>query len=284
MEIIDDCAEMGVKSITFSGGGDPFNYKYFLETVQKLKDTNIKFASLTHGALLDGEIAKLFKKYGSWIRISIDGYNDESYAKYRGVKIGEWSKVISNIKNFMTLEGNCDLGVVIVIDKDNYTKIYEMSKLFYEIGVNSIKMSPCIVSNEGNVTNNYHSEIYDKVKEEIQKVKNDFENDNFEIFDAYHKIEQKFEKNYDYCPYIQICPVIGADCNLYSCHDKAYNLENGIVTSIKDKSLKEIWFDNKEQFFKLNPLKDCNHHCAVNSANQMITEFLSIDKNHLEFV
>ena len=36
MEIINDCAEMGVKAITFSGGGEPFTYKYFLQTIKKL--------------------------------------------------------------------------------------------------------------------------------------------------------------------------------------------------------------------------------------------------------
>jgi len=284
MEILSDCEEMGVKSITFSGGGDPFNYKYFLDTVKKLATTNIKFASLTHGALLEGEIAELFKKHGSWIRISIDGWDDKSYSEYRGVKEGEWSRVIGNIENFVKLEGKCEIGVVIVIDKKNYDKVYDMSKLFYRLGVSSVKMSPCIVSNEGYITNEYHKEIFDKVKEQIAKVKEDFEGEGFEIFDAYHKIEEKFKKDYDFCPYIQVCPVIGADMNLYACHDKAYNLDNGIIASLKEKSLKEVWFSNKEQFFKINPCVDCNHHCAVNGANKMIVEYLSIDKDHLEFV
>jgi MoaA/NifB/PqqE/SkfB family radical SAM enzyme len=284
MQIIDDCASMGVRSITFSGGGDPFHYPYLEDTLLHLKDTSIKFATLTHGALLKGNVAKLFKKYGSWVRISIDGYDDESYAKYRGVKVGEFSKVIQNMKDFVQLEGNCILGIVIVIDKQNYTKVYEMAKMFYEIGVNNIKMSPCIVSNEGKVTNDYHKEIYDQVKEQILKVKQDFASEAFEIFDAYHKIEEKFTKEYEYCPYIQICPVIGADCNLYACHDKAYNLDSGVIASLKEKSLKEVWFSNKEQFFKIKPCEDCDHHCAVNGANQMILEYLNIDKEHLDFV
>ena len=45
IEIIDDCADMGVKSITFSGGGDPFHYPYLLDTIKKLSKTSIKFAS-----------------------------------------------------------------------------------------------------------------------------------------------------------------------------------------------------------------------------------------------
>ena len=79
-EIIDNCKEMGVKAITFSGGGEPFFYKYFLETIKKVISSNIKFASLTNGSKLEGEIAELFAKYGTWIRISIDGYDNKSYS------------------------------------------------------------------------------------------------------------------------------------------------------------------------------------------------------------
>ena len=35
MEIINDCAEMGVKAITFSGGGEPFTYRYFFTNYKK---------------------------------------------------------------------------------------------------------------------------------------------------------------------------------------------------------------------------------------------------------
>lgn len=35
LEIIDDCAEMGVKAITFSGGGEPFVYKYMEDAVKE---------------------------------------------------------------------------------------------------------------------------------------------------------------------------------------------------------------------------------------------------------
>jgi len=34
---------------------------------------------------------------------------------------------------------------------------------------------------------------------------------NFEIFDAYYELDAKFKKEYTWCPYSQILPVIGAD-------------------------------------------------------------------------
>ena len=40
MEIIDDLVEMKVKAVTFSGGGEPFCYPHFTETLKKLSTTS----------------------------------------------------------------------------------------------------------------------------------------------------------------------------------------------------------------------------------------------------
>lgn len=284
MTIVDDIAEMGVKSVTFSGGGDPFHYPFFLETVKKLAQTPVKFASLTHGAKLSGEIAEMFAHHASWVRISIDGWDSESYAKYRHVSTKVFSTVMNNMENFKKLNGSCYLGIVLIVDNKNYTHIYEMVERVKNVGASSIKISPVIVSNDQVENDTYHRPLMDMVKEEIRRAQKDFLDDQFEIYDSYHLLNSRFDKEYTWCPSIQINPVIGADCNIYSCHDKAYNLKEGLIGSIKDKSFKDFWFSDKNNFFKVNPSIHCNHHCVANTHNKMVLEYLDLDKQHLEFV
>ena len=73
LEILKDCKEMGVKAITFSGGGEPLVYKFMPQTLRYLVTTDIAFATLTNGSKLSGEIAELFAQYGTWVRVSMDG-------------------------------------------------------------------------------------------------------------------------------------------------------------------------------------------------------------------
>ena len=283
-EIIDDLNEMNVKAVTFSGGGDPFCYPYLIDAIKKISKTNIKFAALTNGSKLEGEIAELFSNYGTWIRISIDGWDQQSYADYRNTSIKGFENVISNIINFKKLKGKCFLGASIIVDKHNNKHLTELSLKLSEAGVDSIKFSPCIVDNDAEKNNEYHRLIYDTVKDQISKVKEKLKSHNIEIFDSYHLLNAKFNKNYDWCPYIQILPIIGADCNVYSCQDKAYNLEKGIIGSIKSKSFKEFWFEDKKKFFLINPSVDCLHHCISNEKNNLILQYINSDKDHLEFV
>lgn len=282
--IIEDLAKMKVKAVTFSGGGEPFCYPYLTCALKLLAKKGIKFASLTNGSKLEGEAAKIFSRFGSWVRISMDGWDDESYTYYRKVKNGEYTKVIKNIENFKKLKGKCHLGVSLIIDKHNVSHIYDMIKRLKKAGADSVKVSPCIVSNSGIENNRYHKPIFGTVKDQVARAERDFADPKFEIFDAYHDLEEDFKKGYKWCPYLQILPVIGADLNIYPCQDKAYNLKEGLIGSIKDRRFKDFWFSDKNNFFKIDPSRVCNHHCVANEKNKMILEYLGADEGHLEFV
>lgn len=283
-EIIDDCADMGVKAITFSGGGEPFCYPHLKETTQRLAEKGIKCAALTNGSLLKGDIAKIFAEHASWLRISIDGWDDESYAAYRSVKHGEFSKVIGNLRDFAALGGKCYLGVSFIMDNKNYAHVFEFSKMMKDIGVNSIKLSPCIVSNDGKKNREYHEPVFDTAKAEVERVKEQLEDGSFEVFNSYHAQMETFDKEYHWCPYLQINPVIGADQRIYTCHDKAYNLKTGVINTLHDKSFKQAWNESKEQFFAVDPSRDCAHHCVVHGKNQIILDYLNNDPEHIAFV
>ncbi len=285
MEIIEDCIDIGVEAITFSGGGEPFIYPYFLDVIKKLSTSKIQFASLTNGSKITGEVAELFARYGTWLRISIDGWDNESYAEYRNCNITEFDKVIENMTNFAQIKNRkCNLGVSFIIDNKNYKEIYHFSKFMKSIGVDSIKLAPCIVGNNQIENNEYHGSFFDEAKSLSIKVKKELEDENFEVFESYHLLEEKFEKDYTWCPYAQINPVIGADMNLYTCHDKAYNLDTGCLGSLKDNGFKELWMNNKYKFYTTNPSVHCNHHCAVNDKNKFILDYLNINPEHMGFV
>ena len=284
IEIIEDLEEMNVKAVTFTGGGEPFCYPHLLEIVKKILKTNIKFAAMTNGSLLSNELSEIFAHNATWLRVSIDGWDDASYSYYRGVKIGEFKKIMNNMKKFKNLNGSCYLGVSFIIDKKNSLETYNLINQLKDIGVDSVKVSPCIVSNDGLKNNQFHKPIYNKVKELTKKAIEDFTDENFEIYDAYHELDEKFNKTYDWCPYQQILPVIGADQCVYSCQDKAYNKDIGLIGSIKSMRFKDMWYSDKENFFKINPSIHCDHHCVANIKNLIIHEYLNANKEHLMFV
>ena len=284
MEIVEDIIDMGVKGVTFSGGGEPLFYPHLVDVLKRLVDSPVRFATLTNGGLLKGEVAELFAMHGSWVRVSMDGWDNASYSRYRGVQDGEYDTILANMAAFKKYGGPCKLGVSYIVDKENVGHIFDAAKNVRDMGVDSVKISPCIVENEGSANNAYHAPFFDLAREQVDRVMKELAGPDFEVFDAYHLLDERFDKEYTWCPYIQVLPVIGADQNVYSCQDKAYNLEEGLIGSIKEKSFKEFWFDDKEKFFAINPSCHCNHHCVANAKNKLLLDYLDADQEHLGFV
>lgn len=282
MEIVDDLIDMKVQAVTFSGGGEPFVYPHLQKTAQRLADAGIAIASLTNGARLQGEVAELFAHRATWVRVSMDGWDGPSYAKARHVKETEFAKVLGNMAAFKKLGGQCNLSIVIVVGQDNAPHLYELIRQVAPLGPDSIKISPVIVSNEGEKNCAYHAPHVEVVRDQLARAAADFGHFT-EISDAFDNQLHSFQKDYTWCPMLQIRPVIAADLNVYSCQDKAYN-PDGLLFSIKERRFRDAWMDNKAQFMKVDPTRHCNHHCVANGSNKMLLEYLDADPNHLPFV
>jgi Fe-coproporphyrin III synthase len=284
MEIADDLAEMGVKAVTFSGGGEPLIYPHIAEAANRLGKSGIKLATLTNGSHLHEDIAEAFARYGTWIRVSIDGWNAESYAKIRNVKLTEFDMVINNMRNFANLNSSCVLGINYVIDNQNFDHVLEFTKLMKDVGVNHMKIMGVLVSNDGRESNQYHDAFREIVYEQIKQAKL-LEDDKFKIIDHYHEFPERFDKEYHTCPSTQFLTIIGADSKVYSCHDKAYT-KLGLLGSIENRRFKDFWYseENKKRLKGINPSKDCQHHCAEHKRNLMLHEYMNVHQGHMEFV
>jgi hypothetical protein len=187
------------------------------------------------------------------------------------------------MKEFKKYKGNCYLGVSLIIDKNNAPHVYNMLVRLKSIGVDSVKLSPCLMSDKLDDSDAHHKHIFQKVADQAEKANCDLVDDSFEIFNSYVELTEKYHPDYTWCPFIQIRPVIGADLKVYACPDKAYNQE-GMVGSLEHQSFKEFWFSDKNNFFKVNPSVNCQHHCETNQKNKLVLEYLDADKEHIEFL
>lgn len=283
-EIVDDIITMGVKAVTFSGGGEPLLYKPLPAVVERLATQGVKVATLTNGSNLKGRVADAFAEYGSWVRISLDAWDDESYAKSRGIKMGSFSDLINNIRKFSERKSKCVLGTSLIVDETNCSHIFEICALLKQAGVSHVKLSAVVVSNDGKANNHYHSKIKQIVREQTalaQKLTDEY----FSIIDHYHDMDLRFDKHYKFCPQLMFLTVIGADCNVYTCQDKAFTA-TGKLGSISETSFREFWFskENQKRLYGLDPSKDCAHHCVSHQKNLSMNEILNIDPEHGPFV
>ena len=283
-EIVEDVIDMGVEAVTFSGGGEPMLYKPLPEVVERLAKGGVKVASLTNGSNLKGRMAEAFAEHATWVRVSVDAWDNASYSASRKIKDGSFTKLLENIRNFVDTGTKCTLGISFIVSEDNYDHLYEACSQFRDAGVHHIKISGAVISNDLDENNVYHGKIRKSVDAEIGRAVA-LNDSGFKIVNHYHELEDRFEKDYDICPFLQFLTVIGADCQVYTCQDKAFNTA-GLLGSIKDRSFKEFWFsdENLKNIYALDPSKSCSHHCVAHSKNMALLSLLDLDPDHASFV
>ncbi len=284
-EITEDIIAMGVKAVTFSGGGEPLLYRALPDVINRLAEGGVRIGTLTNGANLKGRMADAFAEHGTWVRVSIDGWDDDSYAKARSIPSGHYTRLLDNMRAFARRDSKCVLGVSFIVGKDNYTKIYDFCAQMKDVGVNHVKLSGVVVGNDGPANNAYHRAIFQESCDQIARAAQDLNGDGFTIIDHYHELDELFAKSYTSCPFMQFLTVIGADCTVYACQDKAYT-ESGTLGSIRDRSFRDFWFseENRKRVYGLDPSKVCQHHCVAHGKNLVLTDLLNLDPDHGAFV
>lgn len=283
-EIITDMEDMGVKAVTFSGGGEPLVYPYIVDTMRGVLDAGIDLSIITNGQLLKEERAEVLAD-AKWVRISFDSADAETYARVRNLPLEAFDEVCDNIAQFSKMKRNdCELGINFVINHENADQIYEMARMVKELGVNHIKYAARVTKD----LFEYHESFKQSAIEQIERAKSDFENDGFRVIDKYagdFDSALVFGRCYDKCYINQFFTVIAADSKVYFCHDKAY-VKDGAVGDLKDQTFKELWFSEEtiKRFREFDPRKECNHHCVYDDRNELLNMFYSLDRKHINFI
>jgi MoaA/NifB/PqqE/SkfB family radical SAM enzyme len=283
-EIVDDLIAMGVKAVTFSGGGEPLIYPHIAETVRRLARGGIRIGTLTNGVALHGDVADAFAEHATWVRVSIDAADGDSYARSRGVPAAVFERVVENVRAFARRSARSTIGFSYIVNRDNAGAIFDFCAIAAALGAHHVKLSACVVANDAAENNRYHEPIAALVGEQIAAARA-LENDAFSILDHYHALPERFERPYRACPMLEYLTVIGADCTVYTCQDKAYT-ESGILGSIAERRFRDFWTspENAQRVRSWDATRSCRHHCVAHAKNLLLTEFRALDPEHAAFV
>lgn len=283
-EIIRDFSDMGVKAVTFSGGGEPLVYPYIIQAIEGMKNVGVQTSVITNGQLLDGERAQALKD-AKWVRISCDSADAKTYAKVRKIPLDAFDKVCNNIKKFANIKDiSCELGINFVINHENAEQVYDMAVLSKGLGANHIKFSARITKG----LFEYHEPFREKVIEQLHKAQEKLEDESFKVINKYEcdfDTAMVFARQYHKCYINNLVTTIAADCKVYFCHDKAY-VSSGIVGDLREKSFKELWFSDEviRRYREFDAQKECQHHCVYDDRNILLNVLYGLDENQINFI
>jgi len=284
LEIADDFVACGVQAVTFSGGGEPLLYKPLPDVIERLAAGGIRIGCLTNGDALTGRNAEALACHATWVRISIDGWDDTSYARLRNVREGAFSRVLNNMRAFADRRSGCELGASVIITEDNHAHLADLVEKLKAAGCDHVKLAGVVVSTDGAENNAYHRRLAPTVNDEVARARA-LQAPGFTVVDHYHELDERFERPYTFCPNIQFNPVIGGDSQIYTCQDKAF-MDDGWLGDLRERPFHELWFSEalRRRVYAVNPSRHCRHQCASHRKILTMLEYLNVDPEHGRFV
>ena len=275
IEILNDCANVGVKAIQFTGGGEPTAHPSHIDIFKQAHGLGLKTGLVTNGLIMRdfGVLADM-----DWVRISLDAGRSESYEKIRESK--GFDKVLSNIRTLVGVGTPCVIGIGFVVTRENWNEITEACYIAKELGVKYIRLS-AMFSEQGS---KYYSGLVSIIEEIIEDSKG-FETEDFKIVDLFSRrmadLDQGSPKH-EFCGYQNFTVYIGGDQKVYRCCTTSYT-KHGEVGDLSKSTFKEwlISWEKKELYEKFDA-RSC-HHCQFHSQNDVINYLVS-EPTHVDFV
>lgn len=140
--ILEQLHENGVKSLTWTGGGEPTLHPDFDRIVRYAGALHLEQGMYTHGGHIDNTRAVRLKNVFTWVFVSLDECTAESYKASKGVD--RFQQATDGIRRLVQAEGKATIGVGFLLHRHNYNKVRDMVALGHELGVDYVQFRPTV--------------------------------------------------------------------------------------------------------------------------------------------
>lgn len=140
--IVDQLANAGVPSVTWTGGGEPTLHPAFDEIVE-YTDLKLHQGIYTHGGHIDAARAELLKRTMTFVFVSLDAKDAKSYQRDKGVD--RFDLACQGIVNLAAAEGDATIGVGFLITEQNWRGAHAMALLAARLGADYAQFRPTIL-------------------------------------------------------------------------------------------------------------------------------------------
>lgn len=253
---IDTLLNIGVQGIILTGGGEPTLNPDFKKITEWLENNKVPYGINTN--------FNIYHEFTpNYLKISLDGYDRDSYQKVRGVDT--YDKVIENIQHYCNWkqENNISTNVGIQMLISNYGDATKFYKAHKDLPVDYFNLRP----------NEDASFIYDEqtLSHIMSELKFLQQSDNRIVINyKWNYLNHPFKKCYAHWSQIAINH---NGAVLYCCHKP-----NEIIGHILDEDILE-----KHQRAHYNPLT-CDIPCRLSGPNLALEEIANISQEDICFI
>ena len=273
-KLAEDCRELGVKAVSFGGGGDASCHPRATDVIRMFHSKGIQTSLFTNAQRLTDDLQNAVVECCSWVRISLDADGPEMFKATHGMEARDWEKVLSNVRDLTALRAKTRSDIVIgtsfLIGSHTKSGIYGAAAVARDLGVDYIRMRPFFTWN-GDLP--FAQAEADSVLTELERAAT-LNTPTFVV--SYPKARTEWvcdsvaKINYTKCRIHHFITEVNADGNVHLCCHTKYN-EKYRLGNLRENSLVEIWnSERRKQVYENIDYKDCAIPCKLSVHNELL--------------
>lgn len=287
---IKDFAKLGTKAMLFAGEGEPLIHPNIDEFIETAHENGVASAIFSNGVLLTPKRAERLLEKLTFIRISFNAGDKETYHKVH--RSDDFETVVANIRYATQYKKehhlSVDIGLQIVVIPENLHSVVALAKLGCELGVDYLAIKPFV---QHGAQEGYHFEQNFSLAE-VEAMLDEAESyssEGYSVIARKEAFRKYHERTYEHCLALPLFSVVLSDGNVYSCGpylgDEKFcygNIYTTDVPTIMDgEKRREILSFAKE---KLDCKKECMPNCRLDAINRSLWELKNPSVKHVEFI
>tara|TARA_Y100000996_G_C22549191_1_gene653077 strand:+ start:343 stop:1467 length:1125 start_codon:yes stop_codon:yes gene_type:complete len=282
-DFLEDCAEIGVKGISFVSDGESTISPAFIDACKYGHELGISMAVGTNAFVLTRNKAEQVLPYLTYLRVNFSAGEKKRYAKIMGCKESSFDRVCQNIKDMVDIKKQKKLDVTIgmqmVFMPEDSDQVVPLAKLGKELRPDYAVIKHCSDTEDSKLGVRYqdYAKHY-KLLEEAES----YSDKDYKVVIKWSKIKDEGIRKYQRCfgaPFmIQISGSgLVAPCGmLFNEKYKKFHIGN-----IVDKRFKDIWAS--DQYWdvmnylaspEFNAQKMCGSLCLQHKVNEALDDHL----------
>ena len=199
-DFLEDCAEIGVRGISFVSDGESTISPVFVDACRRGAELGISMACGTNGFVLTERKLEDVLPALTYLRINISAGERDRYAQIMGVKPHWFDRVCQNIRDMMAIKRRHGLPVTIglqmVLMPEYADQVLPLARLGKALRPDYLVIKHCSDNEDGDLGVDYKA--YDRLYDTLREAEA-MSDDDYKVVVKWSKIQAKDHRDYQRC-------------------------------------------------------------------------------------
>jgi radical SAM protein with 4Fe4S-binding SPASM domain len=288
LSLLGELAAVGVKSITFTGGGEPLVHAQAAEIFQRCHDLGMQFGVVTNGRRLEGPVVDVIAQHAVFVRVSLDAGTTQTHQMLHATSLPEYERILHNMTRLREIAGpRLTIGASFCVFDVNKQEIGLAAERVKIAGGNYLEVRPVFPTEwRGGGFGNPLTEAHiDEARENLEAAKDAHDGHGFRVIGLIQRFDQVFNraKDYEKCHIGPLTTVINADGYIYHCCQQR-GMPNFRAGSVLSQSFTEVWWNAQHQaMVDAIDISQCGP-CRYDGYNKIVEQAFQGDALHGNFI